>query len=296
MSERLVLDFRKAGWSIALDDCDDVSESLRSVLYGWDVQVTAGARRTRFDAAIARTTRGFKWTSSPRRPKPKLWGDIPPKTAMNVVSDIHDVFFDWFLLDRPSWPCLHAAAVEIGGRLVCIPAVGQSGKSSLCVELTARGCRLFCDDVLPIDPATGDGFAMGIAPMMRRPLPASPRAKLAEFASQRMGLRHRRWMYIALAKDEIAPFGARAPIGAVVLLNRKSAARAQLEPLSPAVALREMLLQDFGGRGNRGLALASLHSVLAGARCFRLTYSDLADAAGTLLADARLTRRRGRAK
>ena len=46
--------------------------------------------------------------------EPGLWGIDPPTSTMNVVRDVHDVFFDWFLKDNAQHLCLHAAAVRVG--------------------------------------------------------------------------------------------------------------------------------------------------------------------------------------
>jgi hypothetical protein len=46
---------------------------------------------------------------------------------MSVVSDIHDVLFDWFQLKAPETPCLHAGAVDTGEGLVVFPAIGKAG-------------------------------------------------------------------------------------------------------------------------------------------------------------------------
>src|SRR5215467_12976785 len=33
--------------------------------------------------------------------RPALWNSDPPTSTMNVIRDVHDVFFDWFLKANP---------------------------------------------------------------------------------------------------------------------------------------------------------------------------------------------------
>lgn len=53
-----------------------------------------------------------------------------------------------------------ASAVEIGGRGVLILGRSGSGKSSLALELIARGASLVADDAVILDPAPGGGLEM----------------------------------------------------------------------------------------------------------------------------------------
>lgn len=276
-----VLRSRKAGWSIAFVDCDAVADGIESVLNGWGLVRASAARAPRADATITYASRRYQWVSA-RLPKPKLWDEAPPKTVMSVVSDVHDVLFDWYQLAHPERPCLHAGAVRIGPRLVCFPSVGKAGKSSLCVELAAAGHTFFCDDVLAIDAKTRKGIALGVAPMMRRPFPRNAGARLHRYAAERRGLSNKGWAYLRLEARQWAPLGAAAPIGAIVLLERGAATAARLERLSAADALREMVRQNFGCRGDRAHALATLHAVLGRADTFRLRYSNLREAADAI--------------
>src|SRR5690606_30526187 len=116
---------------------------------------------------------------------------------MNVVSDIHAVMSDWVLLRHASPLCLHAAAAVMGG-LAWLPAVGKAGKSTRCAELAARGHLLYCDDVLPIDPSTGLGLAMGIAPLLRLPLPKVAGEALRGLVQSSTGPRNKKWVYLTL--------------------------------------------------------------------------------------------------
>jgi hypothetical protein len=266
------------GWTIAFADCPDVVAGLEAILYGWDLNRDGDGAA---DAKVTRRGRGYSWESAVR-PKPKMWDRKPPRTAMNVISDIHDVLFDWFLADHPDLLCLHAGAVDMGQGLLCFPSVGKAGKSTLSVALIERGYSLFGDDVLPIAPGSLDGLAMGIAPLLRKPLPQTLDRRLELFIADREGPSSRDWTYLRLARDEIAPHGERKPIEALILLERRARARAELVPVGKSEMLREAILQNFGSREAPGNVLDALSRLVDARGRHRLVYDDLNEAADLL--------------
>jgi hypothetical protein len=276
----VILSFRATGWSLGLTGCPEVAAGLEAILHGWGIE---RADRGTPDAEIARGADGqgdaFVWSSA-ARPKPHLWDKRPPETAMSVVTDIHDVFIDWFLDDHPDLLCLHAAAVEMSEGLVVFPSIGKSGKSTLTIALTARGHRFFCDDVLPVDPVSLEGQGLGIAPLLRKPIPET--AGVADFVADRAGPGNERWTYVGLRADEMAPFGERKPIASLVLLERQEGASSSLAPLGKAEMLKEAILQNFGARGAPAMVLDSLTRLIAAKECYRLVYADVAQAADLL--------------
>src|SRR5947209_2721729 len=180
-SERtIVLALGAFGWTIAFTDCPAVVEGLEAILTGWRLRRLPSAAGLRPDARVRRTRAGFAWQSD-RMPKPELWDEHPPGSAMQVVCDVHDVLFDWFLKANPRHVCLHGAAVRIGAGLVCFPSVQRAGKSTLCVALAARGHAVYGDDVVAIEPGQSRGAAFGIAPRLRKPLPQAVGARLRRF-------------------------------------------------------------------------------------------------------------------
>jgi hypothetical protein len=268
-----MLSFRATGWSLGLSGCPDVAARLETILYGWGVERVAAALP---DAEIARTGTSYVWSSA-ERPKPHLWDKRPWQTPMSVVTDIHDVFIDWFLDDHPDLLCLHAAAVEMSEGLVVFPSIGKSGKSTLTIALAARGHRFFCDDVLPVDPVSLEGQGLGIAPLLRKPIPDT--ANVAAFVADRAGPGNENWTYVRLRPDEMAPFGERKPIASLVLLERQERAASSFTPLGKSEMLKEAILQNFGARGAPAMVLDSLTRLIEAKACYRLVYSDAAQAA-----------------
>jgi hypothetical protein len=207
-----------------------------------------------------------------------MWRMSPPRSAMHVVWDVHDVFFDWFLQKHPRHLSLHGAAVRIGRGLVCFPSVQRAGKSTLCVALAASGHTLYCDDVLPIEPGRNRGVAMGIAPLMRRPLPAGLGAPLTRFIADRPGPAYMRWTYVNLRGNEIASLGETAPLDTLVLLRREDRREARLEPVSRSEMLREIVRQNFAREVPPAQILDRLLAITARAGCYRLRYGRVANA------------------
>jgi hypothetical protein len=267
-----------AGWSISFIGCPDVVTDLEAILHGWGLTRNAGGPP---DAAIVKTDRGYGWESA-KRSKPVLWDTRPPETTMNVISDVHDVLFDWYLADHPDLLCLHAGAVDFGPGLVCFPSVRKAGKSTLGVALASRRFCSYCDDVLPVEPHRLVGIAMGIAPLLRKPLPASLGEDLSAFIAKHAGPSNENRTYVCLGAEHAAPFGRRKPIQALVLLDRREAARASLEPIAKAEMMREVVMQNFGARSSPTLVLDSFAKLIETRNCFRMIFADVMEAADLL--------------
>jgi len=55
---------------------------------------------------------------------------------------------------------IHSATLEKDGELILLPGTPGSGKSTLCAALSARGWRLFSDEIALIDPQTLETFPL----------------------------------------------------------------------------------------------------------------------------------------
>jgi len=172
--------------------------------------------------------------------------------------------------------------MHLGDGVVCFPSVHRAGKSTLSVALAASGQVVYCDDVLPIEPNNNHAKALGIAPILRRPLPRNVGAAFRDFVATRKGPRNRDWVYVRLGEDELAPFGETAPIEVLVLLDRKERGRARLEPLNKSEALKELILQNFADQVPSVEILDRLLLITRRAQCCRLQFARPADAAKLL--------------
>jgi hypothetical protein len=276
--ETILVSLGAFGWTIAFTNCPEVVDGLETILHGWKFRRLPFSMRRRPDAHITKTSAGYNWRTG-NMPKPALWDRHPPVSTMNVISDIHDVFFDWLLKENPRYLCLHGAAVRIGGGLVCFPSVHKAGKSSLCVALASLDQMLYCDDVLPIEPDNNHGMAMGIAPLLRKPLSSYLGSQFIHFVTEHAGPSDKRWVYVCLGKTDIAALGEVAPINAFVLLRRESRHRAKLEPVPRSEMLREILLQNFARQVPPVETLDRLLHITKNAECYRLRYGQVSNAA-----------------
>jgi hypothetical protein len=273
----------KTGWTLAIAGCPDVVEGLHRILTGWDLTVEPTTRR-RPRARISCDMAGeFVWESYGAS-EPVMWKTRPPESAMDVLCDIHDVFFDWYLSDNPRHLAVHGAAAHIGDGLVVFPAMTKTGKSTLMVELARRGTTVFCDDVLALEPKRNHGVALGLMPRLRNPLPRRASAAFRAFVAARQGPTDKRWIYATLRAGEIAPFGTTAPIKAFVFLDRMVRGAARIEPVDPGAMLSELIAQNIA----RGFPAADVfqrfHALVQDGTCYRLSYAATDDAASAMLA------------
>jgi hypothetical protein len=276
--ETILVSLGALGWTLAFTHCPEVVDGLETILHGWKFRRLPFSTQRRPDAYVTKTSAGYHWRSK-NMPKPALWDHKPPVSTMSVISDIHDVFFDWLLKKNPRYLCLHGAAVRIGNGLVCFPCVHKTGKSSLCVALVSSGQMLYCDDVLPIEPDNNYGMAMGIAPLLRKPLSSDLGSRFMHFVTEHAGPSDKRWIYVCLGKAESAALGDVAPINAFVLLQRERRHRAKLEPVPKSEMLREILLQNFADQVPPVETLDRLLRITENAGCYRLRYSQVLNAA-----------------
>jgi hypothetical protein len=179
--------------------------------------------------------------------------------------------------------CLHGAGVEVGGRIVVMPNYYRAGKSTMTVCLAAAGGRVFSDDILPI--VNDDRcMALGVSPRLRLPLPSAAGQRTVAFAEANAGAANKQYLYVELDEDRQAPFGATAPFGGFVLLNRREDGPARLEPVGAGEVLKQLVLRNFVRQMSADESLKRLHGMVAAAHCFRLTYSNGDEAADLLMA------------
>ncbi len=270
------------GITIDFHGAAESAHGFASVLRGWSpgpMPLCSDDRPA--DIRIVRSGGVYRWHAKVLA-KPLIWQQRAPSTTMGVICDLHDVLFDWFLARHPEHLCLHAAAIETGQGLVLIPSVGKAGKSTLSVAMAELGHRVFADDVLALEPKRDHGMAFGVAPRLRQPFPENIGARYRRFLDRRSGPSNENWLYADLDEDEIAPFGATAPIKAIVFLDRRAEGPARFERVDSAHVLRELILQNFAQGVAPVPAFDRLLALAERAHCRRLVFSDT-NAAARLL-------------
>lgn len=192
---------------------------------------------------------------------------------MSALCSFHFELIDWFIAENDNMLCLHCAAAQFNDGLVIFPTVVRSGKSTLSVHLAASGVRLFCDDVLPIEPSRNHGLALGILPRIRLPLPSRTSAFFRNFINNHQGLHNQHYLYVNLPRYLLAPLGEALPIRGIVLLERKSKTQPRLQVADKADTLSEVIQQNFARQLPGTHILDRLHQIVSNAECFTLRYS-----------------------
>lgn len=277
-TQRLV--FGATGWTVDFTGCEDVVAGLPHVFRGWKLKLGRPSDFPRLEprAVISRRGTGWHWREL-GAPKARQWDPIPPKTPMRVLTDVHDAAIYWYLADNPELLCLHGAAVKIGGGLVCFPARGRTGKSTLTANLAALGHKVFCDDVLGLAPPRERGVSLGLMPRLRVPLAPNLSVEVRDFIATHRGPIDHQWHYMKLGPGQIARLGESAPIQAFVILERRDAGRPELSEAGTAEILKELIAENIIRKLPMPQIFERLHRLAVTRRKFRLRYSDPGEAA-----------------
>ncbi|MEO8558940.1 MAG: hypothetical protein ABI439_07750 [Rhodospirillales bacterium] len=178
---------------------------------------------------------------------------------------------------------LHSSAVSIAGKLALFVGPSLSGKSSLALQLTARGCRLFADDRLLVGPLRDRqtapfGVALGLTPRVRHPPHPAAGQLFAKFVARHLVKAGGNVGFLPLPAD-LAHFGEAAALGAVFLPERRDSGGVILRPAGRAAANRVVLEQMHAPQMAAVKFLAAVGDLTAGLPCWHLQYDDSAKAA-----------------
>ena len=266
------------GRCLRVQQAPEVVAALTQALPGWPVSI-APARGLAPAIRLRRTPTGYL-QRSPQLPR----GLVLPTPASAVCSLVADLGGDR-LARAPDLLGLHAASVEVDGRLVLFPESHRAGKSTLAVAFAAAGFRLFGDDVLGLT-ADGQGFALGIAPRLRLPLPETLAPELSDYAEAHAGPADARYRFVLPRGEGLAAHGESAPLGALVLLERDDAMAApEVLALRPGEGLQQLLTQHFAHHTAPEALMARLLPLMRRLPCLLLRYAEPL-AAVRCLADA----------
>lgn len=269
-------EFEQAAHPVYIEDGDAIRPALNSVFRRWGFRQSGGDDADENAIVATRTKRGYQvdapWLDEPRR----YTDDVNLACGLAVLVNRS------MLEQGEGRLCLHGAGVAIGGCVVVFPNYYRAGKSTLTVCLAAAGARVVSDDILPILP-DNSCMALGISPRLRLPLPEAAGPRTAAFVKAHAGAVNKQYLYVELEEDGQAPFGATAPFGGFVLLDRKDAGPARLEPVGMGEVLKQLVLRNFVRQMSADESLKRLHGIVTASHCFRLTYSNGDEAADLLM-------------
>lgn len=266
---------------VLLDRCDDLLPTIRTILPGWPFTLMPADQAGNPIATIAPAPRGrYSCTTLSSGGKTRIYD------AVDTVCDMI-VELSWEMLRSGEWlMCLHAAAIEMAGRLVIVPNMRRAGKSTLTACLAKRGFGIFSDDFVPVSLDDGGrlrGHANGICPRLRLPVPAAFSAGFRDWVADDPGPANRHYKY--LTRPDLPPHGTARPLGAIVILDRRESGPVDLSPMDDADAVAALLYQNFARSVHSATILQVLKVLLSAARPMRLRYAD-AEAAADCLARA----------
>ena len=259
-----------------LEGTEQLLEPLAALTVGWPANPVESAA---LPPLFTVSRRGGEW----RIDAPWLDAPLVRSEESRIVGNIAVDLSEAYLEEHPELLSLHGAAALFAGRLVVFPAKVGTGKSTLCGRLAADGIPIFCDDILVLTGEADDcGLSLGIAPRLRIPLPPAASSGLRDFLDRHVAATNRNYLYLRLPPETRPVFGRSAPVGAIVLLDRREGAPASLRPASRGDGLETLVLQRLWDGIDAPDTLRRLRSLIERRPCYRLVYSDLDEACATL--------------
>ena len=265
---------------VALEDGAVLVPLISTVLAAWPHRIADGPIAPSPFATI-RPSDQARWevTTAAAPRAPRRWD------ALNAVCDLVAEMAWERLRSDPALLCLHAAAVEFGGRLVVFPNARRAGKSTLAIALARLGLPLFTDDFLPLRTTPEghlcSGVANGVLPRLRLPLYDGVSQQFRDTMEQDPGPANGQYKY--LSNLPLAPWGAARPLGAMVVLDRQEAPTLpELHPMAQEDALASLVTQNFARTRHAGAILQALDLVTRHLPIHRLRYHCAEEAAGFL--------------
>lgn len=273
------LAFQDVAPTVQLDTASPLVDLIRAIVPQWPFVRTSRVSEPPFFSIEAEGPDKYLCRDLIRQRDPRRLN------GLNAVCDMVAAMPFALLADKPDFICLHAAAVEIAGRLVVVPDTRRGGKSTLTAELARRGFSVFTDDFLPVRFDAGGslvGRAGGIAPRLRLPLPEALAPEFRRWADADPGPENAQYKY--LTQPDLPASGTLAPLGAVVLLGRDDTSAATLTSAAPVEAMDRLLYQNFMREVHSADILRLLSFVMANLPVLDLRYSDAGEAADLLTA------------
>ncbi|MCU0907589.1 MAG: hypothetical protein MUF73_09120, partial [Rhodobacteraceae bacterium] len=273
----LRLDLAGVTRPVILADADDLWPQFAAVCRGWPMTATRIGPADPAGPALSvmlgtpDAAEGPRYTHHSTCLVQPLTGLAPASAVCSLVADVVQDLVE----ARPDWLSLHCGAVLSGGRAIALTGPARAGKSTLVARLSAEpDLTVICDDVLPVAP-DGRVLALGVGPRLRLPLPPGASDRFRDHVAATLVLSDGRYGY--LMPPTLHPHGPAAPLGAVVILDRRDSGPASLHPVDPTDAVAFLLARSMSP-GTLDALLDRTAALVRGAVCLRLRYADLEDA------------------
>ena len=179
---------------------------------------------------------------------------------------------------------LHSGAVERAGKVMLFPAWPGSGKTTLCAALVHRGWRLFSDEFGLVRPSTVE-----VVPIPR-PMPLnnesidviSAFAPEAELGPTILNTRKGNIAHVKAPAASIREAARSAAVHWIVFPKWAAGATFVCEEMPKAQAFLMLATNAFNYEMLGEAAFSAVRRLVSTAKCYRLVYSDLAQAVSVL--------------
>jgi HprK-related kinase A len=175
---------------------------------------------------------------------------------------------------------LHAGAIERGGKAMLFPAWPGSGKTTLCAALVHRGWRLFSDEFGLVRPSTLEALPIP------RPMPLKNEsidvirafAPDAEIGPSIPNTRKGTIAHVKAPGASIREAAHSAAVRWIVFPQWAAGAQLLCEEMPKSDAFLMLATNAFNYEMLGEAAFAAVRQLVTAAKCYRLVYSDLAQA------------------
>jgi HprK-related kinase A len=170
--------------------------------------------------------------------------------------------------------------VERGGSVMLFPACPGSGKTTLCAALVHRGWRLFSDEFGLVRPSTAAALPIP------RPMPLKNEsiaiikafAPDAELGPAIPNTRKGTIAHVKAPSASIREAARAATVRWIVFPQWVAGAKCTCEEMAKADAFLMLATNAFNYEMLGEAAFAAVRHLVGSARCYRLVYSELAEA------------------
>jgi hypothetical protein len=173
--------------------------------------------------------------------------------------------------------------VEVGTGLALLIGGGKAGKSSVGLQLAARGHRFFGDDRIILRAVGGDRSAaatcLGFVPKVRLPLPETCGPRYRDFIEARTFFQDEACALLHLEESLAAGFGDTQEVAAFILLDRQPKGPAALTPVSRTSVLKGLLQSASSPSLSVERIVDDMSELTRVVPCYALRFSDSAEAA-----------------
>ena len=251
---------------------------LEIFLSSWPCQCVAAPAPRAPDVVVEVNERGFR-IQSRTAPTRQAGLDQPSEAAFAVMGGLIGAC----LVQSDGAVCVHAGAVELGRGLALLIGGGKAGKSSVGLQLAARGHRFFGDDRIILQVVGGGEWVtatcLGFVPKVRLPLPETCGPRYRDFIEARTFVRDGECALLRLEEPLAAGFGDTQEVAAFILLDRQPKGPAALTPVSRTSVLKGLLQSASSPSLSVERIVDDMSELTRAAPCYALRFSDSAEAA-----------------